>query len=128
MEGNNIKVATDMVGLFDSVTPKEMAEYQRQDNQISPIIEYAKKIRNHQKSSYIKSSQSCHVNLLFNGIGLYSNKEFYISCTSLMRLNTISPFYANTSITKFSSHYMTIWVIKAWIVPSICQEKGSIGL
>ena len=43
MEGNNIKVATGMVGLFDSVTPKEMAEYQRQDNQISPIIEYVEK-------------------------------------------------------------------------------------
>ena len=43
MEGNNIKVATGMVGLFDSVTPKEMAEYQCQDNQISPIIEYVEK-------------------------------------------------------------------------------------
>ena len=40
MEGNNIKVAT---GMFDSVTPREMAEYQCQDNQILPIIEYVEK-------------------------------------------------------------------------------------
>ena len=43
MEGKNIKIATGMVGLFDGVTPKEMAEYQRQDNQISPILEYVEK-------------------------------------------------------------------------------------
>ena len=43
MEGNNIEVATGMVRLFDNVTPKEMTEYQHQDNQISPIIEYVEK-------------------------------------------------------------------------------------
>ena len=43
MEGNNIEVATGVVGLFDSITPKEMVEYQHQDNQISPIIKYVKK-------------------------------------------------------------------------------------
>ena len=43
MEGKNIEIATGMVGLFDSVTPKEMAEYQHQDNQISPILEYVEK-------------------------------------------------------------------------------------
>ena len=35
-----IEVATGMVNLFDSITPKEMAEFQRQDNQITPIITY----------------------------------------------------------------------------------------
>ena len=29
-----------MVGLFDSIPSKEMAEYQCQDNQITPIIKY----------------------------------------------------------------------------------------
>ena len=29
-----------MVSLFDSITPKEMAEFQRQDNQIAPILTY----------------------------------------------------------------------------------------
>ena len=43
MEGKNIEIATGMVGLFDGVTPKEMAEYQCQDNQISPILEYVEK-------------------------------------------------------------------------------------
>ena len=43
MEGKNIQIATGMVRLFNSVTPKEMAEYQHQDNQISPILEYVKK-------------------------------------------------------------------------------------
>ena len=35
-----IEVATRMVSLFDSIPSKEMAEYQRQDNQIAPIIKY----------------------------------------------------------------------------------------
>ena len=43
VEGNTIEIATGMVGLFNSITPKEMVEYQHQDNQISPIIEYVEK-------------------------------------------------------------------------------------
>ena len=43
MEGKNIEIATGMVELFNSVTPKEMVEYQRRDNQILPILEYVKK-------------------------------------------------------------------------------------
>ena len=31
-----------MVSLFDSITPKEMAEFQRQDNQIAPIFTHVK--------------------------------------------------------------------------------------
>ena len=40
LDGKTIKVATGMVNLFDSIKPKEMAEFQRQDNQITPIITY----------------------------------------------------------------------------------------
>ena len=40
LDRKTIKVATRMVGLFDSIPSKEMAEYQRQDNQIAPIIKY----------------------------------------------------------------------------------------
>ena len=29
-----------MVSLFNSITPKEMAEFQHQDNQITPILTY----------------------------------------------------------------------------------------
>ena len=36
-DGKTIKVATGMVNLFDSIKPKEMAEFQCQDNQIAPI-------------------------------------------------------------------------------------------
>ena len=43
LDGNTIEVATGMVSLFNSITPKEMAEHQCQDNQISPIIEYVEK-------------------------------------------------------------------------------------
>ena len=43
LDGSNIKIATGMVGLFNNITPKEMAEYQCQDNLISPIIEYVEK-------------------------------------------------------------------------------------
>ena len=40
LDGKTIKVATGMVNLFDSIKPKEMAEFQCQDNQIAPIITY----------------------------------------------------------------------------------------
>ena len=42
LDGKTIEVATGMVNLFDSIKPKEMAEFQRQDNQITPIITYVK--------------------------------------------------------------------------------------
>ena len=38
LNGKTIKVATGMVSLFDSITPKEMVEFQRLDNQIAPIF------------------------------------------------------------------------------------------
>ena len=47
LDGNTIKAVTGMVRLFNSVPPKEMAEYQHQDNQISPIIEYVEKDQIH---------------------------------------------------------------------------------
>ena len=40
LNGKTIKVVTGMVNLFDSITPKEMAEFQCQDNQIAPILTY----------------------------------------------------------------------------------------
>ena len=40
LNGKTIEVATGMVSLFDSITPKEMAEFQCQDNQIAPILTY----------------------------------------------------------------------------------------
>ena len=42
LNGKTIEVATGMVSLFNSITPKEMAEFQRQDNQIAPIFTYVK--------------------------------------------------------------------------------------
>ena len=38
LDRKTIEVETRMVNLFDSIKPKEMAELQRQDNQITPII------------------------------------------------------------------------------------------
>ena len=40
LDGKTIEVATGMVNLFDSIKPKEMAEFQHQDNQIASIITY----------------------------------------------------------------------------------------
>ena len=40
LNGKIIEVATGMASLFDSITPKEMAEFQCQDNQIAPIPTY----------------------------------------------------------------------------------------
>ena len=45
LDGKTIKMATGMVNLFDSIKPKEMAEFQRQDNQIAPIITYVEEDR-----------------------------------------------------------------------------------
>ena len=65
LDVNTIEIATGMVGLFSSVTPKEMAEYQHQDNQISPIIEYVEKDqRPPKKFTYqIRSKLSCKLAL-----------------------------------------------------------------
>ena len=41
--GKTIEVATGMVNLFDSITPMEMAEFQRQENQIAPILTYVER-------------------------------------------------------------------------------------
>ena len=43
LDGNTMEAAIGMVSLFNSVPPKEIAEYQHQDNQISPITEYVEK-------------------------------------------------------------------------------------
>ena len=40
LNGKTIEVATGMVSLIDSITPKEMAEFQHQDNQVAPILTY----------------------------------------------------------------------------------------
>ena len=40
LNGKTVEVATGMVNLFDSITPTEMTEFQRQDNQIAPILTY----------------------------------------------------------------------------------------
>ena len=40
LNGKTIEVATGMVNLFDSITPKEIVEFQHQDNQIAPILTY----------------------------------------------------------------------------------------
>ena len=40
LNGKTVEVATGMVNLFDSITPKEMAKFQCQDNQIAPILTY----------------------------------------------------------------------------------------
>ena len=42
LNGKTVEVATGMVNSFDSITPKEMAKFQRQDNQIAPILTYVK--------------------------------------------------------------------------------------
>ena len=40
LNGKTIEVATGMVNLFNSITPKEMAEFQHQHYQIVPILTY----------------------------------------------------------------------------------------
>ena len=49
LDGKTTEVATGMVNLFDSIKPKEMAEFQRQDNQIAPVIKYVEEDQKHPK-------------------------------------------------------------------------------
>ena len=52
LNGKTIEVATGMVSLFDSIAPKEMAEFQRQDNH--PYSLMSNRIKNHQKKLHTK--------------------------------------------------------------------------
>ena len=70
LNGNTIKAATGMVTLFNSVPPKEMAEYQCQDNQILPLIEYVEKDQKPPKKfTYQIRSKLAHASSSCNGIG-----------------------------------------------------------
>ena len=42
LDSNTIEAVTGMVSIFNSIPSKEMAKYQCQDNQISPVIKYVK--------------------------------------------------------------------------------------
>ena len=42
-----------MVSLFDSITPKKMAEFQHQDNQIAPIFAYIEQDQKPSKKNYL---------------------------------------------------------------------------
>ena len=65
LDSNSIEVVTGMVSLFNSVPPKEMAEYQCQDNQIMPIIEYMEKDQKPPKkfTYQIRSKLACELAL-----------------------------------------------------------------
>ena len=58
LDGKTIEVATRMVNLFDSITPKEMAKFQCQDNQIAPIITYVEQDQKPSKNLHTKSDPS----------------------------------------------------------------------
>ena len=58
LDGKTIEVATGMVSLFDSIIPKEMAEFQRQDNQIAPILIHVEQDQNHRKKLHTKLDPS----------------------------------------------------------------------
>ena len=61
LNGKTIEVATRMVNLFDSITPKEMAEFQHQDNQIAPILAYVEQDQKpSKKNTYQIRSKLAH--------------------------------------------------------------------
>ena len=65
LNGKTIEVATGMVSLFDSITSKEMAEFQCQDNQIAPILTYVKQDQKPSKkvTYQIRSKLACKLAL-----------------------------------------------------------------
>ena len=58
LNGKTIEVATGMVSLFDCITPKEMAEFQRQDNQIAPIFTHVEQDQKPSKKLHTKLDPS----------------------------------------------------------------------
>ena len=58
LNGKTIEVATGMVSLFDSITPEEMAKFQRQDNQIAPIFTHVEQDQKPSKKLHTKSDPS----------------------------------------------------------------------
>ena len=58
LNGKTIEVATGMISLFDSITPKEMAEFQHQDNQSHPYSFMSNRIKNHLRKLHTKSDPS----------------------------------------------------------------------
>ena len=60
-----IEVATGMGSLFDSITPKEVAEFQHQDNQIAPIFTYVEQDQKPSKkvTYQIRSKLACKLAL-----------------------------------------------------------------
>ena len=58
LNGETIEGATRMVSLFNSITPKEMVEFQHQDNQIVPIFTYVEQNQKPAKKLHIKSDPS----------------------------------------------------------------------
>ena len=61
LNGKTIEVATGMVSPFDSITPKEMAEFQRQDNQIAPICTHVEQDQKpSKKATYQIRSKLAH--------------------------------------------------------------------
>ena len=65
LDGKTTKVATALVNLFDSIKPKEMAEFQCQDNQIAPIITYVEEDQKPSKkfTYQIRSKLACKLAL-----------------------------------------------------------------
>ena len=58
LNGKTIEVATGMVSLFDSITSKEMAEFQRKITKLHPYSLMLNRIKNHQKKLHTKSDPS----------------------------------------------------------------------
>ena len=65
LNGKTIKVATGMVNLFDIITPKEIAKFQCQDNQIAPILTYVEQDQKPSKkvTYQIRSKLACKLAL-----------------------------------------------------------------
>ena len=58
LNGKTIEVATGMVSLFDSITPKEMASFSVKIIKLHPYSLMSNRIKNHQKKLHTKSDPS----------------------------------------------------------------------
>ena len=115
LNGKIIEVATGMVSLFNSITPKQMAEFQRQDNQITPILTYVKQDQKPSKkvTYQIRSKLSLKLALQWDRLILKQGilHRLYIFNEMEYHQLVLPQRYHHKVLRLFT----TIWVIKALI-------------
>ena len=123
-----IDVQLNEVKLFNSISPSQMAEYQKRDTQLSIVYEY---VANNYKPKLskihcVRSKPIRHLLLQYGHLslirGVLHNQTFL---GTMMKFN--NSFFLFLCTINFCSHFMMTMVIKVVGVYQICYVIRSIG-